>query len=252
MKPRDLADHLDALLDPEGLRDYGPNGLQVEGTRDVRRVAVGVTACLAFLDAAAAWDADAMVVHHGLFWGGAGHTRLVGSLRSRVARVIEDDTSLFAYHLPLDRHPTLGNNAVLARELGAVGLTPAFELDGQAIGMRGQLPKPQPVGDVVARIAAVTQREPLVVAGGPEEVRTVGIVTGGGARLAETAPGLGIDLFVTGEASEQIVHFAREEGIHFVAAGHHATERFGVREVGRYLETELRLESRFFEIPNPV
>ena len=252
MKRTDLIALLDRLLAPGEVRDYGPNGLQVEGRDQVAKVALGVTACQAFLDRAAEWGADAALVHHGLFWGSPAGTRVVRSLRARLARLFEAEMSLLAYHLPLDRHLEVGNNAVLARRLGAESLEPAFEMDGATIGVVARLPEPLPLDELARRIARETGRDPHVTAGGPRLVERFGVVTGRAPGLVEQAAIEGLDLFLTGEPSEPAVHLAREEGIHFVAAGHHATERFGVQALGAWLEREAGLETRFIEIPNPV
>lgn len=252
MKRSDLLTLLDHLLSPAEVRDYGPNGLQFEGRDEVSRVALGVTACQALLDRAAEWEADAVLVHHGLFWGSPAGTRVVRSLRSRLGRLFEADMSLFAYHLPLDRHLEVGNNAVLARRLGAERVEAAFEMDGAMIGVVAHLPEPLSLDEIARRIARETARDPLVAAGGPGRVERFGVVTGRAPHLVEQAALEGLDLFLTGEPSEPAVHLAREEGIHFVAAGHHATERFGVQALGAWLEREAGLETRFFEIPNPV
>jgi dinuclear metal center YbgI/SA1388 family protein len=248
----ELLRYLDAYLAVGEVRDYGPNGLQVEGRTEVARVAAGVTASLALLERAVAWGADAVLVHHGLFWRGAGELRIERSLRARVALLLRHDVNLLAYHLPLDRHLEVGNNAVLARRLGAAGLEPAFESDGVPIGVVAAFDPPVLAGEFFRRIAAATGRDPLVVADGPEEVRRAGLVTGGAPKFVDEAARRGLDAFVTGEPSEPAVHLAREERIHFVAAGHHATERFGVQALGEHLAAQFELDVRYFEISNPA
>ena len=243
---------LDAFLDPDRMRDYCPNGLQVEGREEIGRVAFGVTASLALLERAAAWGADAVVVHHGLFWRGQGEVRVERSLRARLKALLDREMNLFGYHLPLDRHPEVGNNAVLARLLGAAKTTPAFEWEGTSIGLAAAYERPRPFGEFVAAVAAATRRDPLVEGAGPAEIRTFGVVTGGAARSVEEAARRGLDAFVTGEPSEAAVHLAREEGIHFVAAGHHATERFGVAALAEWVRTHYALETTIIEINNPV
>jgi len=247
-----LRAYLDEYLAAGEVRDYGPNGLQVEGRAEIARVAVGVTASLAFLEQAAEWGADAALVHHGLFWRGAGEMRIERWLRRRLALLLAREINLFAYHLPLDRHPEVGNNAVLARELGTSVSGPAFAIDGAPIGLLARFERPVPAPEFFARIAAATQREPLVIAAGPARIATVGLVTGGAPRFVEDAARLGADAFVTGEVSEAAVHVAREESIHLVAAGHHATERFGVRALGEHLARRFALEVRFIDIDNPA
>jgi len=248
----ELCEVLDALLCPDEVTDVAPNGLQFEGRPEIRRVALGVTASLAFLERAVAAQADAAIVHHGLFWTDPAGLRIVRSMRRRIGVLCRADLNLLAYHLPLDRHPTLGNNAQLAQRLGASEIEPAFEMGGATIGVRARLAEPVPLGEIVARIARVTAREPLVIPAGPGLVATVGIVSGDAPKLVAESLAHGDDLFLTGEPSEPVVHLAREEGIHFVAAGHHATERLGVRALGAWLEREYDLDCRFIEVGSPV
>ncbi|MFN7966145.1 MAG: Nif3-like dinuclear metal center hexameric protein [Acidobacteriota bacterium] len=247
-----LTEYLDRYLAAHEGRDYGPNGLQVEGRDGVSRVALGVTASLAFIEQAVAWNADVAIVHHGLFWRGAGELRVERSLRARLKALLSNDLTLLAYHLPLDRHPEVGNNAVLARRLGATQLEPAFSYEGLPVGVIARFDASLPVRELVQRIADVTAREPLTIAAGPEQVQRIGIVTGGAANLVQDAARMGLELFLTGEPSEPAVHIAREERIHFVAAGHHATETFGVQAVGEHLAQRFGIEARFIDVPNPV
>lgn len=248
----DLTAYLDDYLAIGEVRDYGPNGLQVEGRAQVRRVALGVSVCLAFIEQAAAWGADALIVHHGLFWRGQGEMRVERSLRARLKLLLERDIGLLAYHLPLDRHPVVGNNAVLARRLGAGELEPAFAAEGVTIGMVARFGEKIPAGELFLRVEQVTARKPLVIEAGPPSIGAAGIVTGGAPRYIEEAARLGLDAFITGEPGEPAVHLAREEGLHFVAAGHHATETFGVQELGAHLRQAFPLETTFIEIPNPA
>ncbi len=248
----DLARHLDEHLAIGEVKDGCPNGLQVEGRASIGKVVLGVTASGALLEKAIERGADAVIVHHGLFWRGGGDLRIVRSMRRRLGVLIGNDVSLFAYHLPLDRHLELGNNAVLARLLGADAIEAAFPYEGVEIGVIGRLEQPVPAGEMFQRLAKATERDPLVVAGGPDEIRSFGVVTGAGQRLLEYAALAGLDLFVTGEANEQAAHIAREEGIHFASAGHHATERFGVQALGRYLTGTFGIEAEYVEIQNPI
>jgi len=248
----ELASYLDEFLDASSLPDYCPNGLQVEGREEVGRLAIGVTACQALIDEATERGADALLVHHGLFWTDPAGVRIERSLRARLAALLSAEVNLFAYHLPLDRHPEVGNNAVLARRLGAAEVEQAFVRKGAPIGLACRFGKALPAAEVFARITRETGREPLVVAGGPAEVKSFGVVTGADPGSAAEAARLGLDLFLAGEASEPVVHLAREEGLRFVAAGHHATERFGVKALGEHLSGRFGLEVEFIEIPNPV
>lgn len=248
-----LCEYLDQCLQPERFEDYCPNGLQVEGRGSIARLATGVTACQALLDAAVAWGADALLVHHGYFWRGEA-PQVVGMKRRRLATLLAAEVSLLAYHLPLDAHPQLGNNACLGRLMG-------FELQNQAplqpgvargLGNIGNLPAAIPALEFVNRLAQITGRAPLHV-GDPEAlVRRIAWCTGAAQEYIGAAVAGGADLFVTGEASEQTVHTAREESIHFVAAGHHATERYGVQAVGEHLAAQFSIEHRFIDIDNPV
>lgn len=242
-----LLDRLDGLLQPQGFKDYGPNGLQVEGRAEVRRLVSGVTASRALIDAAIADGADAILVHHGLFW--RGHDgRLTGWLRERVARLLAHDVSLFAYHLPLDAHPELGNNAQLGLRLG---LAADARCGDQELVFAGDAPDAgldafaRRVGDALGRV-------PLVVPGDGRPLRRVAWCTGGAQGYFEAAIAAGADAFLTGEISEPQAHLARETGVAFLAAGHHATERYGAPAVGAHVAGELGIAHRFIEIDNPA
>jgi len=241
----------DRLLGPERFQDYCPNGLQVEGRAEVRRLVSGVTASLALLEAARAAGADAVLVHHGYFWKGEA-AGVVGMKRRRLRLLLENDISLLAYHLPLDAHPRLGNNAQLAQRLGievSGGLQPGAR---DPIGNVGVLPAPLAAADFARHVARQLGREPLLIAGGDHPIRTIGWCTGGGQGYIEQAAALGVDAFLSGEISEQTVHSARELGIHFLAAGHHATERYGAPAVGAWLAAELGIDHQFIDIDNPA
>lgn len=246
----DLVNTLDNLLKPEEFRDYCPNGLQVEGKGRVERLVTGVTASQAFIEAAVEAGADAVLVHHGYFWRGE-DPRLTGIKKRRIKRLLEQDISLIAYHLPLDAHPTLGNNAQLGRRLG---FTAEEDLDPRhksKVGVWGRLEEPCSGEDLARRIEQALGRRPLHIPGdGP--IRRIGWCTGGAQGFIEQAQACGVDAYLTGEVSEQTVHFARETGIHFFAAGHHATERYGVQAVGEHLRSLLDLQHRFIDIDNPA
>ncbi len=247
-----LVAYIDELLDADAIQDIAVNGLQVAGRAEVERVATAVSASAQLFGEAADWGADAVLVHHGLLWRGSEPQRLVGSFRDRVRRLLEQDISLIAYHLPLDRHVDHGNAAVLARELGMEQLEAFGEFDGVMLGWAGVLPTPLPVEELRRELQRVCGQEPLVFPGGPELVASVGIVTGGAPAAFDEAVAAGLDAFVTGEAREWVLHRALEEGVHFIAAGHYATERFGVRSLGEFLAKRFDLEVRFFDLPNPV
>jgi dinuclear metal center YbgI/SA1388 family protein len=238
--------HLEMLLQPGAFKDYGPNGLQVEGGRDVRRIASGVTASLAFIDAALADGADTLLVHHGLFWRGQ-DGRLTGWLAQRVRRLMAAGANLFAYHLPLDAHAELGNNAQLGRRLGLVADARFGE---QALGFIGSAD--QALSALVQTVQAQPGRAPVVVPGDGRPLRRVAWCTGGAQGYFEAAVTAGADAFLTGEISEPQAHLARETGVAFLACGHHATERYGAPAVAAQVATQFGLEHRFIEVDNPA
>lgn len=247
----DLVAYCDAYLDVGAVEDFSPNGLQVEGTATVGRIVSGVTACQAFLDAAVAEGADAVVVHHGYFWKGE-DARVVGMKRRRLETLLSTGTSLLAYHLPLDRHPEVGNNAELARLLGVGEGEPFGHLKGVAIGLGGTLAAPAEPEAFVARVEQQLETRVVHVAGPQAEIRRVALCSGGAPELVEEAAAAGYDAFITGESSEPATHVAREMGIHFLAAGHHATERGGPAALGAHLAERFGLAHRFIDIPNPA
>jgi dinuclear metal center YbgI/SA1388 family protein len=243
--------YLDEELESAAYRDYGPNGLQVVGADEVTRLRVAVSASLEVFERAAADGAEMLVVHHGLFWDGA--SPVIGHLeRRRLETLFRGDLSLVAYHLPLDGHPVLGNNARLAAILGLDDPEPFAEHRGRAIGRRGQLAAPTTADAVAATLAAALGSTPLVLPGGPDEVRTVAVVSGAAARDVREAAALGIDLFVTGEPEEDAPYLARELGVTIVAAGHNATETVGVRALAARLADVFGIDTGFLPVWNPV
>lgn len=247
-----LVDYLDRYLEADRFSDYCPNGLQVEGRDRVERLATGVTASQALLDAAIEWGADAVLVHHGYFWRGEA-PQVTGMKRRRLAALLGNDVSLIAYHLPLDAHPVLGNNARLGELMGIPAHSHEPLQPGTAdVGSIATLPASRVAGEIAAELEALSQRAPLHIGDPGATVQRVAWCTGAAQGYIEAAVAAGADLFVTGEASEQTVHVAREEGIHFIAAGHHATERYGVQALGEHLAAEFGLEHRFIDIDNPV
>lgn len=245
-----LVDYTDCLLSAGQFNDYCPNGLQVEGRPEVQRLVSGVTASLELVEAAIAADADAVLVHHGYFWKGE-DACITGMKRRRLQRLLGTGTSLLAYHLPLDDHPTLGNNARLGELLGLQDHRP-LQSGGEGVGNIAELPAALPVSELLASLRRITGREPLHIAADVAGVRHIAWCTGAAQGYIEAAIAAGADVFITGEASEQTVHIAREEGIHFIAAGHHATERYGVQAVAEQLAQEFSLQHRFIDIDNPV
>ena len=248
MQLAELQTHLDELLDVARFKDYCPNGLQVEGRPEVRRVLCGVTASQSLLDHAVECGFDAVLVHHGYFWRGE-DGRITGVRKRRLATLLRNDISLLAYHLPLDAHPDLGNNAQLGKVMGWVG---DGRFGDQDIGWIGSVPEPIAAAHVARSLGARLGRDPMLV-GDPERiVRRVAWCTGGAQGYFEQAILAGADLYVSGEISEQTVHLARESGVPYIAAGHHATERYGARALARHLVQRLELDARFLDLDNPV
>jgi dinuclear metal center YbgI/SA1388 family protein len=239
---------LNTLLRPELFRDYGPNGLQVEGAPQVRRIVSGVTASLAFIEAAVAAGADTLLVHHGLFWRGQ-DGRLTGWLRARVKALLAHDLNLFAYHLPLDAEPEFGNNACFGRRLGLVADARFGEQDLGFAGPAGPWRDAEALADA-ARTAL--GRDVLLVPGDGRALARVAWCTGGAQGYFEAAIAAGADAFLTGEISEPQAHLARETGVAFVACGHHATERLGAPALAAHLAGRFGLEHRFIDVDNPA
>lgn len=247
MSRQALLDCLDALLQPARFKDYGPNGLQVEGRSRIRRIVSGVTASRALIEAAIAHQADAIFVHHGLFWRGM-DGRITGWMKERIRLLLSHDVNLFAYHLPLDAHPELGNNAQLGARLG---LQWDATFGEQALGMVGPADFAH-AGELAAHVQAVLGRPVLCVAGDGRPVRRVAWCTGGAQGFFEGGMAAGADAFITGEISEPQAHLARETGVAFIAAGHHATERYGAPAVAGHVAQQLELEHCFIDIDNPA
>ena len=247
-----IVEHLDALLDPGAYDDYGPNGLQVPGRDTAQTVVTGVSANAATFTRAREEGADLVLVHHGLFW--AGPPRALDRAAKRRLQILFDaDMALAAYHLPLDGHLEHGNNALLAKAIGCESWTPFAAHKRATIGVAGRLPGDGIApADLVARVHDATGREPLAFTDGPDTIRTVGIVSGAGADHLEDAIAAGLDAFVTGEPIERAMARAQEAEIHFLAAGHYATETFGVRRLGDLLAAEFGIRHVFVDVPNPI
>jgi len=245
-------DALDELLGAGEFEDLGPNGLQVPGPREVSRIVTGVSAQRPLVERAVEAGAQLVLVHHGLFWDFL-PTGLTPVLAERLRPLFKHDIALAAYHLPLDAHAELGNNAILADRLGCERHEPFGTFRGRRIGRAGTFPGDGvPAGELFARVREVTGREPTVFDGGPERVRRIGIVSGSGSDALPEAIGLGLDAFLTGEPREHVMADSREAGIHFIAAGHYATETFGVRALGDWLARRFGIEHVWVDIPNPV
>ena len=242
----EILEYAAELLDLDSFRDYGPQGMQVAGADEVTKIACAVSSSLELFQRAAAAEAQLLVVHHGLFWDS--EPRVVDlRIRRRLEALFAADLTLAAYHLALDAHPEVGNNALLARELGIAGDEPFL-----GIGRAGSLPAPEQLATFLDRVKERIALQPLVFAEGPDPVERVAIVSGSGGRYLSDAAAAGYDLLLTGEPEEPSLHLARELGITFVAAGHYATERLGVQALAARLADRFELDWEFIELPNPV
>jgi len=249
---RDIIADLDALLEPAAYSDFGPNGLQVPGAGEVSRVVTGVSANRELIERAIEQRAQLLLVHHGLFWD-FHPTGLTPVVAARLRLLFRHDVNLAAYHLPLDGHAVVGNNAQLADRLGCAGHEPFGVVGSRPIGRVGTFSGDGvPAPELFARVERVTGRSPLVFDAGPALVKTIGIVSGGAAKSLPEAVAAGLDAFLTGEPSEHVMGDAREAGIHFVAAGHYATETFGVRALGERLAHTFGVDHAFVDVPNPI
>jgi dinuclear metal center YbgI/SA1388 family protein len=241
----------DELLEIERFGDYGPNGLQVPGATEVTRVATGVSANLELIDRAVADGTQLLIAHHGLFWDF--HPRALSEqMAARLRLALGADLNVAGYHLPLDAHPDCGNNALLCAGLGFEATGPFAEAKGAEIGLLGERREPLPIGELVDATQELVGQEPVVLGAGPETVQRIAVVTGAGASFVHDAIRLGADALITGEPAEHVTADAREGGIHFIAAGHHATERLGIRRLGELVAERFGVEHVFIDVPNPI
>jgi dinuclear metal center YbgI/SA1388 family protein len=249
----DILAHLNELLELGRFQDYGPNGLQVPGAAEIATLATGVSASAELFELAAEERADLLIVHHGLFWGKSAGA-IDAQLKRRLQLLFDANMALAAYHLPLDAHPTLGNNALLAEALGAERLKEPFALHhGEPIGCLARFPGGGlPVEELVERVEALTEREPLVFDAGSPRVSELAIVSGAGSDYLADAAAAGADALLTGEPAERAMAQARELGVRLIAAGHYATETLGVRALGEHLAERHELRHVFLDVPNPV
>jgi dinuclear metal center YbgI/SA1388 family protein len=248
---QDLQQAFDTLLAPERFKDYGPNGLQVEGREQVRKIVSGVTASRALIEAAVARGADAIFVHHGLFWRGQ-DGRVTGWMKQRLALLLAHDINLFAYHLPLDAHPELGNNAQFGRQLGLVASARFGEQDLGFLGQRGDGAVFTDTEALAVHVRKVLGRPVISVAGANGPLQRIAWCTGGAQSYFEAAIAAGAQAFLTGEISEPQAHYARECGVSFIACGHHATERYGAPAVAQHVANELGIAHEFVDVDNPA
>lgn len=248
MKLDALNNYLNTLLQPERFSDYCPNGLQIEGRLEINKIVTGVTASMALLKAACRADADAALVHHGYFWRGE-NLSITGIKQRRIKFLLQHDINLFAYHLPLDAHAELGNNVMLAKHLG-------LNITGNAIGkdmlLLAELNAPQTLQTFVNLINIKLARKPQVIGDLAKLVKTVALCTGAAQGYIEQAFAANVDVYISGEISEQTVHVALETGMSYISAGHHATERYGIFALGEHLAQKFGLQHQFIDCDNPV
>jgi len=250
MQRREFNQLLNEILKPDSIKDFCPNGLQVEGQEEIKKIVTGVTASQALIDAAIAHGADTILVHHGYFWKGESQP-ITGMKKRRIGALLAHDINLFAYHLPLDVHPVIGNNAQLA-ELLDIQWETGLEPVNNSVAVKGRLKTPMTGERFGEKIAKVLNREPLTSLVRDEPIETIAWCTGGGQGYIDLAASQGVDAYLTGEASEQTIHSSREQGIDFFAAGHHATERYGVKALGELLSDDYGFDVTFIDIDNPV
>jgi dinuclear metal center YbgI/SA1388 family protein len=255
----EIVAELDRILEPQRFDDYGPNGLQVPGANEVTTLATGVSANVELFELATAEQAQLLLVHHGLFWG-SGPGPIDATLKRRLELLFDADIGLAAYHLPLDAHAEYGNNALLARALGATNLQPFALHHGEPIGFLATLRDAAgadpndgiPADALFTRVREATARDPLVFDAGPPRIRTIAIVSGAGSDYLADAAAAGADALLTGEPAERVMASAREAGLHFIAAGHYATETFGVKALGEHVAERFGIRHVFLDVPNPI
>tara|TARA_B100000795_G_scaffold229289_1_gene186309 strand:- start:111 stop:872 length:762 start_codon:yes stop_codon:yes gene_type:complete len=248
---KELELELKKVLRPEQFKDYCPNGLQVEGRKEISKLVTGVTACQELITAAAEAGADALLVHHGYFWRGEDQS-ISGIKKVRIEALLKHELSLLAYHLPLDVHQEFGNNVQLGKVLGIEINGELGKQNNHPIGLTGTIDQGTDFETLKALIADKLDRQPLAIEGKSKTIKSIAWCTGAAQNYIELAVAAGADAYITGEVSEPTVHIARESGIHFFSAGHHATERYGVQAMGSYLASKFNLDHQFIDIDNPV
>ena len=244
----ELVSYTNNLLNIEKFNDYAPNGLQLEGSNKINKLATAVTASLYVVKKAVEMNADALLVHHGYFWKGENQA-IIGMKRKRLGLLINNEISLLAYHLPLDAQAEYGNNACLGKMFG---ITTTDVMDKQGVGNIGYLDEPMALSQFAAKVSQVLSRQALVISAGNHPVQRIAWCSGGAQKYLMKAAEMGADLYLSGEISENTVHEARELGVHYIAAGHHATERYGIQALGEHLATAFGVEHEYIEIDNPV
>jgi dinuclear metal center YbgI/SA1388 family protein len=250
MQRDELTTFLTNYLKSDEYNDDCPNGLQVEGAKEVKKIFTAVSASVELFEIAAAEKADTIVVHHGIIWNFE-RPLYTGGYRERIRLLLANNINLYGFHLPLDAHAEIGNNALLCRRMEVNNMRPFGDVKGQYIGMKGEIDKIDK-GTFFNRISNLVDRDPLIFDYGPEKIEKVGVISGGAQKYLYQAVSAGLDVFLTGEVSEHIMHYAKEEKIHFVSAGHYATEKFGVIALGDLLKKQFDIEITFIDIKNPV
>jgi dinuclear metal center YbgI/SA1388 family protein len=250
MKREQLENYLSKYLKCNEFNDYCPNGMQVEGCEEIKKIIIAVSASVDLFKQAIEEKADALIVHHGIIWN---YERPIyrGGYRERIRLLLSHDLNLFAYHLPLDAHPEIGNNAQLCKLLKLKNFIPFGDYKGQLIGIRGEIEQ-TPKNEFFKKVETVVGREPIIFPFGPDKIKKVGVISGGAQKELKQAVDEGLDVFITGEVSEHIMYYAKEEKIHFISAGHYATEKFGIIALGKLLEKKYNLNIKFIDIPNPI
>jgi len=250
MNRDELTAFLNAYLKSDEYKDDCPNGIQVEGAVKVNKIITAVSASVELFKIAAAEKADTIIVHHGIIWNFE-RPLYKGGYRERIRLLLENNINLYGFHLPLDAHEEIGNNAQLCRKMNVKNIRPFGDVKGQYIGMKGEIDKIDK-GKFFDRISKLVNRDPLIFDYGPDQIVKVGVISGGAQKYIEQAVSASLDVYLTGEASEHIMHYAKEEKIHFVSAGHYATEKFGVIALGDLLKEQFDIEITFIDINNPV
>lgn len=252
LSTKELVSYLNNLLEIERFKDYGPNGLQIPGKETVGKIATTVSANLATIEAANAIGADILIAHHGLLWDFQPRY-LTKNMAGRLKAALASDLNVAMYHLPLDAHPEFGNNALITKSLGCEEIKQFGSHRGNAIGIYGSFPDGGiPASELFKRVTTLTEREPLIFDFGPKNIQTVGVISGAAASNIGDAISLELDAFITGEPAEHVMAEASEAGINFIAAGHYATETFGIKRIGEIVSEHFQIESNFIDIPNPI
>ncbi|GAB4175431.1 MAG: Nif3-like dinuclear metal center hexameric protein [Calditrichia bacterium] len=251
MEREKLINAVDEYLESDSFSDFGPNGLQVEGRESVQKIITGVTASLALIEKAIEKNADMILVHHGILWSGQNPV-LKGSFKRRIKLLLDHNINLVAYHLPLDAHPEVGNNIQIAKRLQLENIQPFGAHKNKTIGFAGNTGQPVPINRLVKQLETILDKKVIHFNYGQQTVRNIAIVSGGAQKYLEEAVDGKFDVFITGEVSEFNYHLSAEEGIHFISAGHHATERFGIQALGEWISANCGLDTEFVDIPNPI